>query len=58
MQVKIINGSHRGVHGALAQLHGTARVPVNLELLNRGVAVDVNLNAIAAVNDIPAAIPA
>ena len=58
MQVKIVGGPLRGMQGVLAQVNGAMRVVVNVELLHRAVAVHVDLEAVAPVNEIPLAIPA
>ncbi len=58
MQVKILDGPLHGMHGVLAQVNGSVRVVVNVELLHRAVAVHVDLEAVAPLNEIQIAIPA
>jgi transcription antitermination factor NusG len=58
MQVKIIDGPLCGMHGVLAQVNGTARVVVNVDLLNRAVAVQIEIEAVARLHEMPLAIPA
>jgi transcription antitermination factor NusG len=56
--VKILAGPLNGMDGVLSQVSGTARVVVNVKLLNRSVAVQVDADAIAPVNLLPLAVPA
>jgi transcription antitermination factor NusG len=58
MQVEIVGGPLRGMHGVLAQINGTARVVVNVELLHRAVAVQVDPEAVAPLHEIALSIPA
>jgi len=58
MRVEIVDGPLRGMHGVLAQIDGTARVVVNVELLHRAVAVHIDPQAVVSVNEIPLGIPA
>ncbi|HET8550560.1 MAG TPA: transcription termination/antitermination NusG family protein [Bryobacteraceae bacterium] len=58
MQVKILDGPLYGMQGVLAHVNGTTRVVVNIELLNRAVSVQVELDSVAPVRELPAAIPA
>jgi transcription antitermination factor NusG len=58
MAVRIIIGPLSGVEGVLAQVSGADRVVVNVALLNRSVAVQVEREALAAVNEMAFAIHA
>jgi transcription termination/antitermination protein NusG len=58
MPVRIIDGPLSGVRGVLARVNGAARVIVNVELLNRGIAAEVELEAVARVDEIPLAMSA
>ena len=58
MRVKIIDGPLTGVQGVLGQLNGTARIFVNVELLNRTLSVQIESGAVAPANEACVAIPA
>jgi transcription antitermination factor NusG len=58
MHVKIIDGPLIGMHGVFVDVNGSARVVVNVELLNRAVAVQVDTEAVAPLNEMPFAISA
>ena len=58
MRVRILDGPLQGVEGVLSQMQGTTRVVVNVELLNRSVAVQVDAGVIATVTPRWTAIPA
>jgi transcription termination/antitermination protein NusG len=49
-RVKILAGPLHGMEATLSHINGSARVVVNVELLNRSVAVQVDADAIAPVN--------
>ena len=57
-QVRIINGPLAGMAGELAEWHGAARVVVNVHMLHRAVAVQIEPEAVAPVCERYAAIPA
>lgn len=58
MRIKILDGPLTGIEGVLAQVNGSSRVVVNVELLNRAVAVQVDAGLVAPAHDLPLGIPA
>jgi transcription antitermination factor NusG len=58
MRVKIIDGPLSGLEGMLSQVNGGSRIVVNVELLNRSVAVQVDPDAVAPANPLSVALSA
>ena len=55
MRVKVLDGPLAGVERVLSHIQGAARVVVNVELLNRSVAVQVDPDLLAPLNPQPIA---
>jgi transcription antitermination factor NusG len=57
-RVKILSGPLNGMEGVLSQVNGSTRVVVNVEILNRSVAVQVDSGAVSPVTPRIFAVPA